>query len=423
MAETAIKIENLTKQYRLGAIGGQTLNAELQSWWARKRGKEDPNLKIGQTYGNAREKFLALNGINLEIKKGEAVGIIGGNGAGKSTLLKILSRVTAPTTGDVWINGRISSMLEVGTGFHGELTGRENIYMNGAILGMTKKEVDAKIESIIDFSECRQFIDTPVKRYSSGMYVKLAFAVASHLDAEIMVMDEVLAVGDMKFQKKCLGKMGDAAQNEGKTVLYVSHNMATIRNLCTRCIVLDKGRVIYDGDVEKAINVYMDSCSGDLLTKYDFENTKRHSPILGMTTKIKRISFVDKTIASFLDDEKIQLQVDWTVFKAVSNVEFTINVEYIDGTPVGFSEVKKSFGNYEPGEKKSLITLDFGNLANGVYLMNLHISQVNNDASINDLDEVDRILFEIVDNRTSVIWQRQYWGSIHLNPTEFAMLS
>ena len=194
MPDTVIKIENLKKQYKLGAIGGQTLTAELQSWWARKRGKEDPNTKIGEDTSHYGETFWALKGIDLDIKKGEALGIIGGNGAGKSTLLKILSRVTAPTEGDVWIKGRVASMLEVGTGFHAELTGRENIYMNGAILGMTKKEVDRKIESIIDFSECRQFIDTPVKRYSSGMYVKLAFSVASHLDAEIMVMDEVLAV-------------------------------------------------------------------------------------------------------------------------------------------------------------------------------------------------------------------------------------
>ena len=268
MEETAIKIVNLKKQYKLGAIGGQTLNAELQSWWAKKRGKEDPNLMIGQDGTRSGENFWALKGINLEVRKGEALGIIGGNGAGKSTLLKVLSRVTAPTEGDIWLNGRVAAMLEVGTGFHGELTGRENIYMNGAILGMTKKEVDSKIESIIDFSECRQFIDTPVKRYSSGMYVKLAFAVASHLDAEIMVMDEVLAVGDMKFQKKCLGKMGDEAQS-GKTVLYVSHNMATIRKLCTRCIVLNKGELIYDGDVEKAIELYMNEASGDLKVHYN----------------------------------------------------------------------------------------------------------------------------------------------------------
>ena len=257
MAQTAIKIEHLKKQYRLGQIGGTTLKAEIQSWWARKRHLEDPNVQIGQDQSKIGEAFLALNDINLEIKKGEAVGIIGANGAGKSTLLKILSRVTAPTEGDVWIDGRISSMLEVGTGFHGELTGRENIYMNGAILGMSKKEIDAKMESIIDFSECRQFIDTPVKRYSSGMYVKLAFAVASHLDSEILIMDEVLAVGDMAFQKKSLTKMGDAAANEGRTVLYVSHNMATIRNLCTKCIVLDKGKLVYEGDVESAIALYM----------------------------------------------------------------------------------------------------------------------------------------------------------------------
>ena len=273
MSDIAIKIENLKKQYRLGTIGGRTLNSELQSWWAKKRGKEDPNVKIDQNSMNYGETFWALDGIDLEIKKGEAIGIIGGNGAGKSTLLKVLSRVTAPTEGDIWINGRISSMLEVGTGFHGELTGRENIYMNGAILGMSKREVDRKIESIIDFSECRKFIDTPVKRYSSGMYVKLAFAVASHLDSEIMIMDEVLAVGDMKFQKKCLGKMGSDAK-EGKTVLYVSHNMATIRNLCTRCIVLQKGKMIYDGDVDKAISIYMDSSSQirkTFLTSNDLE--------------------------------------------------------------------------------------------------------------------------------------------------------
>lgn len=421
MAETAIKIENLKKRYRLGAIGGQTLNAELQSWWARKRGKEDPNLKLGETYDNAGETFFALNGIDLEIKQGEAVGIIGRNGAGKSTLLKILSRVTAPTEGDVWINGRISSMLEVGTGFHAEMTGRENIYMNGAILGMTKKEVDEKIESIIDFSECRQFIDTPVKRYSSGMYVKLAFAVASHLDSEIMIMDEVLAVGDMKFQKKCLGKMGDEAKG-GKTVLYVSHNMATIRSLCTRCIVLDKGRVIYDGDVEKAISIYMDSCSADLVSEYNFENTKRHAPILGTAAKIMHVSFADKTIPSFPDDEKIKLTVDWVVYQKVSNVEFTINIEYIDGTPIAFSEVKDSFATYEPGENRSQITLDFGNLASGVYVMNLHISRLNDDSSINDVDEVDRIVFEIVANNVRVAWQRQYWGNIYFSNTKFEMI-
>ena len=255
--ELALKIDNVKKRYRLGVIGGGTLQGDIQSWWARLRKKEDPNTKIGENVDTKRGSFMALKGISFEVKKGERLGIIGGNGAGKSTTLKILSRVTAPTEGTIYINGRISSMLEVGTGFHPELTGRENIYLNGAILGMSKEEVDRKIEDIIDFSECRQFIDTPVKRYSSGMYVKLAFSVAAHLDSEILIMDEVLAVGDMKFQQKCLKKMQEVSENEGRTILYVSHNMNTIRQLCDRCIVLEKGEVIYDGDIEESISLYM----------------------------------------------------------------------------------------------------------------------------------------------------------------------
>ena len=225
----AIHLSGVKKMYKLGQIGGGTLTADLQSWWARVRGKEDPNTKIGTDQRLVGKTFMALNGVDLTIYKGEALGIIGTNGAGKSTLLKLLSRVTAPTEGEIDIYGRITSMLEVGTGFHGEMTGRENVYLNGAILGMTKAEIDAKMDQIIEFSEVGDFIDTPVKRYSSGMYVKLAFSVAAHLDSEIMIMDEVLAVGDMKFQHKCLGRMGDAADNEGRTVLYVSHNMNTVR--------------------------------------------------------------------------------------------------------------------------------------------------------------------------------------------------
>lgn len=204
--EIAIKLSNVKKMYKLGQIGGATLQGDLQSWWARIRGKEDPNMKIGTNQRLIGKTFMALNGIDLTVYKGEALGIIGGNGAGKSTMLKLLSRVTAPTEGELDIYGRIASMLEVGTGFNGEMTGRENIYMNGTILGMTKAEIDAKMEDIIDFSEVREFIDTPVKRYSSGMYVKLAFSVAAHLDSEIMIMDEVLAVGDMAFQKKMFEK-------------------------------------------------------------------------------------------------------------------------------------------------------------------------------------------------------------------------
>ncbi len=418
MSDIAIKIENLKKQYRLGAIGGQTLNGELQSWWARVRGKEDPNLKLGQDYSNCGEKFWALDGINLEIKKGEAVGIIGGNGAGKSTLLKILSRVTAPTEGDIWINGRIASMLEVGTGFHGELTGRENIYMNGAILGMTKKEVDEKIESIINFSECRQFIDTPVKRYSSGMYVKLAFAVASHLDAEIMVMDEVLAVGDMAFQKKCLGKMGDEAKG-GKTVLYVSHNMATVRNLCTRCVVLSHGKMIFDGDVEKAIDIYTDSGVGDFPVHYDNSIFKRHSFDLAQKLKINAIDILGKDTAQFGMAEKIKIQVRWDALQNIDDVQLGFSLKNMDGSNLGFATMEGRIKADAFSVCDDVFELDLTNMAPGVYRIYLNMFECGSSGDLHSLDQSDCISIEIIDDgQNSLIWHREWWGAIRLNPVK-----
>ena len=416
MSDTAIKIENLKKQYKLGAIGGQTLNAELQSWWARKRGKEDPNLKIGQDYSNFGERFYALDGINLEIKKGEALGIIGGNGAGKSTLLKILSRVTAPTEGDIWIDGRIASMLEVGTGFHGELTGRENIYMNGAILGMTKKEVDEKIESIIDFSECRQFIDTPVKRYSSGMYVKLAFAVASHLDAEIMIMDEVLAVGDMKFQKKCLGKMGDEAKG-GKTVLYVSHNMATIRNLCSRCIVLNKGMIIYDGNVEDAIKTYMDYGSNSSITKINNKLFDRGTePIrLGQKAMISYVEILNKEAPVFDAKECMNLMVEIETYTGLDNTFLAMELYYVDLTCIGFGDVK--IGNILPSsEKKINIAFAMSALPEGQYAFKLNLHQQDDFGNFaGSIDQTDYIFFEVLSQNQNLVWHREWWGNFRLN--------
>lgn len=417
MSDIAIKIENLKKQYRLGTIGGQTLNAELQSWWARKRGKEDPNLMIGQDYSNAGETFMALNGINLEIKKGEALGIIGANGAGKSTLLKILSRVTAPTEGDIWINGRIASMLEVGTGFHGELTGRENIYMNGAILGMTKKEVDEKIESIIDFSECRQFIDTPVKRYSSGMYVKLAFAVASHLDSEIMIMDEVLAVGDVNFQKKCLGKMGNASAKEGKTVLYVSHNMATIRNLCTRCIVLQKGKLIFDGKVENAIEVYMGSNLDVSPARINNRTKNRGTEIGGLGTyaMINEIVFDEKKRLTFSNIENIQFDMEIEAFSDLINLFLGITINGADFSPVGFEYV--ALPNLKTGERRTFhFTTNFGELPEGNYNLqfNLH-RQDAFGAWDRSLDQTDLIFFRIENEGRRLQWHRDWFGVVEFN--------
>lgn len=415
MNDIAIKIENLKKEYKLGSIGGSTLRAELESWWARKTGKEDPNTKIGEDTKTFGEKFLALDGINLTIKKGEAVGIIGGNGAGKSTLLKILSRITAPTEGDVWIDGRIASMLEVGTGFHGELTGRENIYMNGAILGMTKKEVDEKIESIIDFSECRQFIDTPVKRYSSGMYVKLAFAVASHLDAEIMIMDEVLAVGDMAFQKKCLGKMGDEAKS-GKTVLYVSHNMATIRNLCTRVIVLNKGKVIFDGDVEKGIESYMKNSMGEFKTFYDLKDIPVSSEAYGKNIFIDSFKLIDKEFPVYDDSENMCFEFSWRSISKTNDIRARIEVKYIDGTIVGMTESKPilSIDKGQSGIKK--LSFPMKNLAPGTYIMRFSLFVLNSNASHAAIIDVpNQIYFKIRDNENDrTNWMRQYWGSVRL---------
>lgn len=253
-----LTMEHVSKEYKRGVIGYGSLKKDLQSWFAKVRRREDPNSKIGK-YGKDGV-FRALDDINLEVYRGEALGVIGRNGAGKSTMLKLLSRITAPTEGEIRYFGRMASMLEVGTGFHPELTGRENIYLNGAILGMKKSEIDKNVDRIIEFSECGEFIDTPVKRYSSGMLVKLAFSVAAHLDGEIMIMDEVLAVGDLRFQEKSRERMKRAAREEGRTVLCVSHNMATIRALCTRCIVLEEGKKLFDGDVEGAIACYRELC-------------------------------------------------------------------------------------------------------------------------------------------------------------------
>lgn len=256
-----IQIENLWKEYRLGVIGHGTLVHDLQSWWARLRGKEDPNAQIttmhqGQESQIEGNRFWALRDINLEVKQGEVLGIIGRNGAGKSTLLKILSRVTAPTKGCVKIKGRIASLLEVGTGFHEELTGRENIFMNGSILGMSKHEIQKKLDEIIDFSGVEDFIDTPVKRYSSGMRVRLAFAVAAHLEPEILVVDEVLAVGDAEFQKKSIGKMQKVSE-EGRTVLFVSHNMDIISTFCSKGMLIESGQIIYFGNIKKTVAQYL----------------------------------------------------------------------------------------------------------------------------------------------------------------------
>ena len=267
MSNTVIEFNNVGKQYILGSIGTGTLSQDLNRWWANIRGKEDPYLKIGETNDRTQKgesRFVwALRDINFKVEQGDVVGIVGKNGAGKSTLLKILSRVTSPTTGDIKIKGRIASLLEVGTGFHPEMTGRENIFMNGSIMGMTKAEIRRKFDEIVDFAGVAKYVDTPVKRYSSGMMVRLGFAIAAHLEPEILVVDEVLAVGDAEFQKKAIGKMQDVSKGEGRTVLFVSHNMAAVRSLCTRGVMLKNGMVGFIGNIPDTLDHYLKNDEGN----------------------------------------------------------------------------------------------------------------------------------------------------------------
>lgn len=417
MQNAVIKIENLKKRYRLGLIGGETLSSDLQSWWAKIRKKEDPNVKIGETTADKKE-FWALNGINLVVNKGETLGIIGANGAGKSTLLKVLSRVTAPTEGEVKIRGRISSMLEVGTGFHGELTGRENIYLNGAILGMNKNEVDQKIDDIIEFSECGKFIDTPVKRYSSGMYVKLAFAVAAHLDSEILVMDEVLAVGDMKFQEKCLGKMGDVADKEGRTVLYVSHNMSTIQQLCSRCIVLDKGQVIYDGNTEEAIRIYMGTVKSSPI-KVNLETFPRAEEHAGRVAFMKKLEVINYTETVFPLNAKICFSLQYTVDQDNLNMYIRAILRYADGTPVTMITTADTFLSESGKEQKVTFEMDTQYIVPGKYTMSLVLYEVNQFGTYRNCDGVkDAFCFEIKADENyahKMDWSHRFWGHVALN--------
>ena len=413
----AIQLSGVKKRYRLGQIGGGTLTADLQSWWARVRGKDDPNMRIDQDQRLIGKSFMALNGIDLTIYQGEAIGIIGSNGAGKSTMLKLLSRVTAPTAGEIDIYGRVASMLEVGTGFHGEMTGRENVYLNGAILGMTKAEIDAKMEDIIEFSEVREFIDTPVKRYSSGMYVKLAFSVAAHLDSEIMIMDEVLAVGDMAFQKKCLSKMRDAAKEEGRTVLYVSHNMNTIRQLCDRCVVLDKGRIVFDGDVEEAISLYLGLSSSP--EQHYIYNREHHKNLLSTDKFVINELYINHDngfIFSINDTVSLTVKIDTK--QRYNDVRFRLVITYRDGSFAGTMLSANSI-NIERGIGVSVnLSMSLKALMPGMYRVDLIAFLYDEFGHESVIDGVYPGFFLEIDEKITeknpIMWLHQYWGHIRL---------
>jgi lipopolysaccharide transport system ATP-binding protein len=389
MSTTVISVENLSKRYRLGVISGGTLRADLERWWARVRRKPDPLLKIGQIDHRNRsgEYIWALKDVNIEIKQGEVLGIIGRNGAGKSTLLKILSRVTAPTSGLVKINGRLASLLEIGTGFHPELTGRENIHLNGAILGMKTAEIARKVEAIVDFSGVEQFIDTPVKRYSSGMYLRLAFAVAAHLEASILVVDEVLAVGDAEFQNKCLGKISNVA-SAGRTVLFVSHNMAAVSKLCGRGIVLTRGQVSFDGPAGEAVRTYLGTTT---------ELAGEQIDLSGRTVRSRDIEVVGGCLLhdgvvtnSLISGDPICLRIELNARVAAKfSVELILRDAY--GLPVAFSPSGLAFGvEFKATPGRSVVTCRVKDLvlAKGLYYLDIVIA----DAGVGFLDYIQSAL-------------------------------
>lgn len=414
MSDVVIKVENLSKQYRLGVINHGTLAKDLQAWWAKKRGKEDPNSQISPHPNLLPKKekefntspcegevgckpgeggFYALRDINFEVKQGEVLGIIGSNGAGKSTLLKILSRVTSPTSGSIKIKGRIGSLLEVGTGFHPELTGRENIYLNGAILGMKRWEIDKKLDEIIDFSGVEKFIDTPVKRYSSGMYVRLAFAVAAHLDPEILVVDEVLAVGDAEFQKKCLGKMDAVSKKEGRTVLFVSHNMAAILKLCTKSIVIEKGELSFFGKTNKAVELYVSKEIKDF-NKMSQNFTSRS----GSKDALIKLIIINPSMPETGRSLDVRFYVNSN--KELNDVSLAISFRDNFGNPLFqlFSEHMMKKYSLKKGDNEFSVRVENLPLIEGVYRMNAWLGQ-NSIKSIDFIEDV--MLFKVYGGKIS----------------------
>lgn len=410
MSRVVIKAEDISKQYRLGLVGTGTVRDDLKRWWHNIQGKEDPFLKIGEANDRSSkgksDYVWSLQDINFEINQGDSVGIIGRNGAGKSTLLKILSQVTQPTTGKIYTKGRIASLLEVGTGFHPEMTGRENIYLNGAILGMRKHEITRKFDEIVAFSGVERYIDTPVKRYSSGMYVRLAFAVAAHLESEILIVDEVLAVGDAEFQKKCLGKMNDVSKGEGRTVLFVSHNMGAVKNLCSRGIVLEHGKVVFDGGVEDSLNKYI---SIDQLDNVNPRFFDRNSATFGNTFVRLNVVEIISTLneAYYTINEELVIKIDFSIFKSIDNFNLAINFKSLIDDAIIFSQIT-SVKSSEKGEYISKLVLPANFLNSKLYSIDLHF--VSNNASLLTINNI--INLDVADFRDGINYYGEWAGYV-----------
>jgi lipopolysaccharide transport system ATP-binding protein len=402
---TVISVEHVSKQYRLGMIGGRMLYEDISRWWARVRHRPDPLGVVGPRYHPRRlgDRFWALDDVSFAVEEGEVLGLIGRNGAGKSTLLKIMSQVTAPTSGLISIRGRVASLLEVGTGFHPALTGRENVFLNGAILGMSKAEIRKKFDEIVAFSECEDFIDTPVRRYSSGMYVRLAFAVAAHLESEILIVDEVLAVGDAQFQKKCLGKMRDVARGGGRTVLFVSHNMGAVRALCTRCVFLTQGQVGLVDQTEKAIDAYLRT-AGSRVSSWARSQPVPKEP--GGFLSAIEVRDADGRPADVLDSQKgftVRVELDVPV-RARQNqvaIRFT-NQEGVVVLTTTDSDERAALTDRTPGRYALAVEVPGGLLAPGRYAL-LVASHVPGKVLYDSVSEGLTIEIEDVDMRAGLL--------------------
>ena len=414
--QTALKIENIKKKYVIKHVTKKPDDK-------KERAKLALYNLTHPKQANQKEDFWALNGVNFEVKQGEKVGIIGKNGAGKSTLLKVISRITEPTDGKIEFYGKISSMLEVGTGFNRELTGRENIYLNGAILGMTRAEIDAKFDDILEFSEVGKFIDTPVKRYSSGMFVRLAFAVASHLDPDILLVDEVLAVGDTRFQKKCIQKMRSIADS-GKTILFVSHQMNTIRQLCDRVIVLKEGKVIYDGEVEGGIRLYNSEAYMEKRNHYEYKDLARLPGYNLDKAEILSLDILHNESCIYEADEPIDFKLKLkTKVPDIGDLSFRMLIWQADETPIE-TAFTKTFANInDVGEYEVEATIRKHNLAPGLYKLTLILSGGNSSANSENLDYIyPAFVFEVLNaDGTSRTWSRS-WGWVHFDDVELKLI-
>ena len=410
---TVLEAEGVSKQYTIGMIGAKTLQAELAGWLARKRGKPDPNRKIGTEHLQYGQKFWALKDVSFSVQQGDAVALLGRNGAGKSTMLKLISRITLPTEGCIRIRGKVASLLEVGTGFHPELTGRENIYLNGSILGMNRTEINSKINHIIDFSEIGEFIDTPVKRYSSGMHVKLGFAVAAHLNPEVMICDEVLAVGDLAFQQKCLAKMREIAR-DGRAVLYVSHNMRTVTELCNRGLYLEQGKLIHDGTVERAMELYGGSSARSAYRNLDEVSRTR---TVGNMMRMEEIRFLDTQSLEYDQDAEMRFNLSWTAHLAEPRLRVRLILQNSIGAPLAMSETE-AFEIRAEERVTRQIRFRMRGVAPGEYVMALALIAVTPKGTTTTYDLIQDVSRFVIRDDPAVndgfVWVERKWGNMRL---------